>query len=240
MATFVLVHGAWQGAWCWFKVTPLLQQAGHTVVAVDLPSHGIDRTPTQAVTLELYAESICRVLDASSHPVVLVGHSMGGAVISRTAELRPARIDRLIYVAAFLLANGQTMRDVSPPGSAGPAPSDMTLTEDGTAAFMKPESAARLFFADCSAEDQALAHALLVPQTLTITTTRMAISDERFGSIPKFYIECTQDQAISLENQRAMQSTVGCRRVATMETSHSPFLSSPARLADHMMETLGI
>jgi pimeloyl-ACP methyl ester carboxylesterase len=162
---------------------------------------------------------------------------MGGAVISRAAEFRPARVDKLIYVAALLLAEGQTFLDVVPPGTAGPAPSDLIMTEDGIAAFMKPESAQRLFFADCSAEDVALAHTLFMPLG-TQKSPRMAVSEKCFGLIPKFYIECTKDQAISLERQRAMQSSVRCRRVVTMETSHSPFLSSPAQLVDHLLKIL--
>ena len=91
MATYVLVHGAWHGAWCWFKVIPLLEKRGHKVVALDLPSHGRDKTPTSSVTLQSYADRVCQTLDECSEPVVLVGHSMGGVVITQAAEQRPKK-----------------------------------------------------------------------------------------------------------------------------------------------------
>ena len=75
MSTFVLVHGAWHGAWCWEKVVPLLEGAGHEVVTLDLPGHGEDGTPALEVTMESYTDRVVGALDARSEPVVLVGHS---------------------------------------------------------------------------------------------------------------------------------------------------------------------
>lgn len=74
MTTFVLIHGAWHGGWCWDKVVPLLEQAGHVAVAPDLPSHGADRTPVAEVTLDAYVARVCEILDAQPEPVVLLGH----------------------------------------------------------------------------------------------------------------------------------------------------------------------
>ncbi len=103
MSTFVLVHGGWSGGWTWEKVVPLLEEAGHQVEAPDLPGHGDDRTPIPQVSLQGYADRICRVLDAQPEPVVLVGHSSGGLVISQAAEQRPDKVKMLVYLAAFLL-----------------------------------------------------------------------------------------------------------------------------------------
>lgn len=64
MSTFVLIHGGWHGGWCWYKVMALLEKHGHTVVAPDLPSHGRDRTPLSAVSLQGYVDSVCKVIDA--------------------------------------------------------------------------------------------------------------------------------------------------------------------------------
>src|SRR5258706_9960209 len=103
---FVLVHGGWQGAWNWYKVTTLLEASGHTVTAIDLPSHSIDGTPPGTVTLQSYTDKVVQTLDAISEPVILVAHSMGGAAASMAAEARPAKIEKLVYVAAFLMPNG--------------------------------------------------------------------------------------------------------------------------------------
>jgi pimeloyl-ACP methyl ester carboxylesterase len=103
MSTYVLIHGAWHGGWCWDKVVPLLEKAGHKVQAPDLPSHGKDKTSYRTVSLQAYADSVCGILDTQSDRVVLVGHSMGGIVISQAAEYRPEKVDTLVYLTAFLL-----------------------------------------------------------------------------------------------------------------------------------------
>lgn len=91
MSTYVLVHGAWHGAWCWKYVIPILENEGHNVIALDLPGHGEDKTPIPEITFDAYAKRVCKILDEQSEPVVLVGHSMGGAVISQVAEYLPSK-----------------------------------------------------------------------------------------------------------------------------------------------------
>src|SRR5579871_2802681 len=81
MSTFLLVHGAWHGGWCWRKIAPLLEAKGHTVFAPDLPSHGKDRTLASSVTLESYVDRICQIAVTHTEPVILLGHSMGGVCI---------------------------------------------------------------------------------------------------------------------------------------------------------------
>ena len=85
MTTFALVHGAWHGSWCWEQLTPLLQQAGHDVVAMDLPSE--DGT----ATFDTYADVVCAALDGRRDDVVLVGHSYGGNTVPLVATRRPIR-----------------------------------------------------------------------------------------------------------------------------------------------------
>jgi pimeloyl-ACP methyl ester carboxylesterase len=236
MATFVLVHGAWHGAWCWFKVIPLLERRGHTVFAPDLPSHGIDRTATKDVSLESYAECVCRVLDACRGPVILVGHSMGGLVISRAAELRPEKIEMLVYLAAFLLPAGRTILQATAIEATSEAMTELVLSEDGSAAAIKSDSVRQVFYADCLDSDVALARTLLVPEAMTISATPLLISDANWGRIPRLYIECTRDRAIPIEAQRVMASELPCRRVITLATSHSPFFSVPGELSEHLAQ----
>ena len=109
MSTFVLIHGAWHGGWCWDELRPVLEVAGHTVATPDLPGHGDDTTPIAGVTLDAYAARVGAVIDAQSEPVILVGHSMGGQVITAAAELRPDRIRALVYLCAFLPGDGDAL-----------------------------------------------------------------------------------------------------------------------------------
>lgn len=133
MSTFVLVHGAWHGGWSWDKIVPLLRDAGHRVLTVDLPGHGTDTdtTAVSKVTLQDYTDHLCRVLDNESEPMILVGHSMGGLVITQTAEYRPDKIQLLVYVCAFLPVNGQSLLQIlEKDDTASPLP--IIRSEDNT------------------------------------------------------------------------------------------------------------
>jgi pimeloyl-ACP methyl ester carboxylesterase len=231
MATYVLVHGAWHGGWCWHRIVARLEKAGHRALAPDLAGLGRDRTPPAAVTLASWVDAICALIDAENEPVVLVGHSRGGFVISQVAEYRPARVRVLVYVAAILLEGGQSLQDAAralADFSPGPA---LAVAPDG-ASLSVPEGDIRdRFYGECSDEDVVLARALLVPEPLAPLSTPLAISAANFGRIPRVYIECTRDCAITLAAQRRMQDAMPCRERYTLDTDHSPFLSRPAELA---------
>src|SRR5580704_8966993 len=88
MSTYVLIHGSWHGAWCWYKITARLEAAGHTVIVPDLPGHGRDWTPPGGITMQDFVNAIVQVLDATAEPVVLVVHSRNGVVATQAAEER--------------------------------------------------------------------------------------------------------------------------------------------------------
>ena len=109
MSKFVLVHGAWHGAWCWERVAPLLRAAGHSVVAPDLPGHGADATPWWRVTLGGYARRVRDAALASGGRVIAVGHSMGGCVITQAAARWPEPFAGLVYLCAFVPQPGESL-----------------------------------------------------------------------------------------------------------------------------------
>lgn len=113
MSSFVLVHGSWHGAWCWYKVAPRLRGLGHKVFAVDMPGHGRNPKPPQGIGLGDYFDAIVKAVDRAAEPVVLVGHSRGGIAISQAGEARPDGIARLVYLAAYMLRSGETVLDVA-------------------------------------------------------------------------------------------------------------------------------
>src|SRR5260221_11064933 len=104
----MLVHGAWQGAWAWETIVPRLKAAGHDAIPVDLPGNGRDKTPPEEVDLGHYAAHVAGIIDASSGPIVLVGHSMGGTAVTQACELRPGRVALPIYLPTFLLPDALT------------------------------------------------------------------------------------------------------------------------------------
>lgn len=231
MSTFVLVHGAWHGAWCWYKLASRLRARGHTVLAPDLPGHGVDRTPIAEVTMAAYVERVVSVLDRAPGPVVLVGHSMGGAVVTQAAEERPDLVRHLVYVAAFAPGDGQSVLQLARADKDDRLGATMVFAADRKSITLKPETIRGSFYADCPDEDLALAQSLLVPQAAAALVGTMHLTDANYGRVPRSYVECTQDMAVSIGAQRAMPGRTGCRKIYTLDTGHSPFLAAPDPLA---------
>ncbi len=234
MSTFVLIHGGCHGAWCWYKIIPRLEKLGHSVIAPDLPSHGRDKTPISIVTLQAYVDTVCTILDALQEPVVLVGHSMGGGIITQTAEYRPDKIKTLVYLTALLPANGESMGQVLRRNTASVLASNFVRTADGSASTVREEALTEGFYGDCSAEDIALAKLMLTPQAVAPLKAQLQTSAANFGRIPRVYIECLRDQAHSLPFQRSVYETFPGQQVISLNTSHSPFFSAPDELAAHL------
>ena len=109
MANFIFIHGSFHAAWNWYKVIPLIKNAGH--IALDMPGHGLNHKPLHQVTLSDCVNCVIEAIDCLNEKVVLVAHSRNGMVISQVAEFRPEKIERLVYLAAYLIPNGKTMMD---------------------------------------------------------------------------------------------------------------------------------
>jgi pimeloyl-ACP methyl ester carboxylesterase len=226
LATFLLVHGAWHGAWCWERLAPRLLEAGHRVVAPDLPAHGHDRTPWWRATLGGYARRVREEARAAA-PVVAVGHSMGGLVVTQAAAEEPAAFAALVYLCAFAPVQGESLRSL---GASDPATRVPAATRLGLGALsIRPERAAETFYNACAPADAAAAAARLRPTPILPLVQRVRRPPDL--GVPLAYVECTEDRAVSLELQRRMHRRLPMARVATLETDHSPFLSAPDALA---------
>jgi pimeloyl-ACP methyl ester carboxylesterase len=224
MARFVLVHGAWHGAWAWEGVAADLRAAGHEVDAIDLPSHGEDATPPGDVTLEGYVQRVVEALDAGEGPAVLVAHSMGGIPVTQAAETRPERVALLIYTCAFLPRDGESLQSLaSLPENSGDIVMPNAIIEPPVA-IMPPEAARAAFYGRCSEEDATAAAARLDPQPLAPLGTPVALTEERAGSVPRAYVACLDDRAIPIALQRRMIAASPCREVVELDSDHSPFM----------------
>ena len=239
MSTYVLIHGGWHGAWCWDRLAPRLCGAGHTVLAPDLPGHGAAPTPVAARPWEQYLPTVLAAIDAVTEPVVLLGHSSGGMLISDAAEQRPERIAALVYLSAFLLPPGVTPPEAmrGDPDSRLAAALDVDPARGVTT--VRPEAARDVFYHDCDDATAAWALGRLQPEPIVPRAepgASPARTAERFGRVPRVYIECTADRALGPTTQRRMHAALPCSRVYTLPTSHSPFLSAPDALAEHLVD----
>lgn len=223
--TFLFVSGAWHGAWCWQKVRLQLTQAGHRVIAPDLPGLGLDRTPQAEVT---FADAVDRVLDLvarSKEPVVLIGHSLGGMVISQVAEELPEKIRWLVYVTALLPQDGESAMNLIDPAS----PVNACVEVDTISMRLRYDAAFPFFYPDCSLADRQIARRLLRPQALLPMQTPVTLS-ERFANVPRAYIACSQDRVLTLAQQEQLYTRTTCRQIHMLESGHSPFFSVPDQL----------
>jgi len=228
--TLILIHGAWHGAWCWHKLTPLLTAAGVRVIAPDLPSMGADATQPSSVTLESWAQFVADIV-AREPGCVLVGHSRGGAVASRAAELVPDAIRRLVYLSAYLLPDGESVAAEARRDNASLVAPNMIPAQRGVTCTLRPEVLREAFYGECDAEVASQAISLLSPEPLRVLAAKLEVSAGRFGRVPRAYIETTRDRAVTLEAQRRMQAALPCGPVFTLDTDHSAFLSQPEALA---------
>jgi pimeloyl-ACP methyl ester carboxylesterase len=224
-------------SWCLARWLVLAQcsateAAGHTALAPDLPGHGDDTTPTASVTLKSYTDRICEIAGAQAEPVILLGHSLGGMAITQAAEICPDKIKTLVYMCAFLPRDGDSLLTwASQDKESMVNPSTTSACPDGSVVF-RPEYAHDAFYASCSVEDEAFAKSRLVSQSGAVFGTPVQTTPERWGRIPRYYVECKYDRAISLDIQKAMQKESPCQRTFSIDTDHSPFFSAPEHLAD--------
>jgi pimeloyl-ACP methyl ester carboxylesterase len=234
MSTYVLIHGGYHGSWCWEKVIPLLERKGHVVLAPDLPGHGHDQTPAKAISLQTYVDCVGKILAAQPKPVILVGHSLGGLVITQTAEEHPHQIRLLVYLTALLPRTGESLIQLVQKDTGSALRESTVIFEEQGSYITREEDRVRFFYTYCAEEDINRAKALLVPEPLAPVMTPVATTAERFGRVPRAYIECLRDQALSPFFQKKMYTDLPCQRVLSLNTDHSPFFSAPEALAAHL------
>ena len=229
--TVVLVHGAWHGAWCWDHAIAAIAADGIQALAIDLPGHGNDPGPLS--DLHGDATHLRAVLDSLGGPVILVGHSYGGAVITEAGS-HPA-VAHLVYLSAFALDDGESCSDAASQQAASEGIShagrpDLTAGfvagPDGTVS-LDPDVALACLYHDCDPGTAAWAIARLGPQPLiSLQQEPHAVAWRTKAST---YVICANDQA----THPGLQRILARRCVAAVEwpTGNTPFLSRPDLVA---------
>jgi pimeloyl-ACP methyl ester carboxylesterase len=199
-------------------------------------------TPLSAVNTQRIFQCLNDLLDGEVEPVILVGHSSGGMLITALADLRPEKVKTLVYLSAFLLPPGVLPRTLAKEDTESILSSSLLVDEQQRVVTVKPEAAKAVFYADCTDEDATWATCLLVPEPLRTPVPQgetsqspTSIKTER-NTIPRVYIECLQDKALGPATQKKMYTALPCRKVYSLPTSHSPFLSAPEQLAACLLD----
>ena len=230
--TFILIHGSWHSAWNWHKVTPILEKQGHTVHAIDLPGMGRDKTSIQEVTFGGTVQKLCSLIDSIEGKVILVGHSKNGIMISQAAEYRPEKIEKLIYLAAYLIPNGKTQKEYSSQDTEGWLKGYVDIHEETKSHTLQTEIFKEGLYQDCDDDITEMAKVILSHEPIESGVAPLHLTDENYGSVPRYYIECTDDRAVTPFIQQKMYRETPCLKVYKMDTSHSPFFSMPHELVD--------
>jgi pimeloyl-ACP methyl ester carboxylesterase len=236
MKTFILIHGSWHSAWNWHRVLPILKEKGHNAIAIDLPGMGRDKTPVGKVSMQTTVQYICDIIDRVEGKVILVGHSKNGIMISQAAEYRPHKIEKLIYLAAYLVPSGKTQREYSIQDTEGVLKPFVMLDEQKESSILRPEIYKEGLYHDCDDYITQLANLLLSAEPFESGIVPLTLTGENFGTVDRYYIECTEDRAVTPFIQRKMYTETPCKRVYSMATSHSPFFSRPEELSDIFCE----
>lgn len=221
-ATVVLVHGAWADASSWREVIKRLQQAAIPVVAV--------QNPTSSLADDV--EATRRTLANVEGPVVLVGHSWGGTVITE-AGLDP-KVKALVYVAAFAPDAGQSTGDQV--GLFAPPPGLSTVAPDANGALRMSEEGWLTNVAQDLPPEEARVLAAVQPP-LPMVTFGEKVSTPAWQSRPNWYIVATEDRAVSVELQRSLVTKLKAQSIE-LKSSHMPLLSHPAAVADFIAQAV--
>lgn len=227
-ATVLLVHGAWHGAWCFAALQAELDGHGVPSLAVDLPGHGA--SPLPLTDLHGDGQYVADVLARIDGPVVLVGHSYGGAVIGEAATHHPGNVRHLVYLAAFVLDVGEAVLSLarSLPQTDNPLAGAMRPSADGATSTVDPAHVRNCFYAQCPEGTTEAALPRLSPQPFA--TFAQPATGSPWRSIPSTYVACRRDNAVPFVHQEVMAAR--CGTTVILDTDHSPFASMPSETAD--------
>ncbi|XP_061341337.1 pentatricopeptide repeat-containing protein At3g50420 [Gastrolobium bilobum] len=244
---FVLVHGVCHGAWCWYKLKPLLESSGHEVTAINLAASGINTNKIEDVhTFSEYSKPLLDFLTslAPNEKVVLVGHSFGGLSIALAMDNFPEKIQMGVFLTAHMPDTQHKPSYVSEQFiERYPVKEwlDCELSSRGskTSLLFGHKFLSTKLYQLCSTEDLELAKTLIMPGLLFSEELYKAknFSKEGYGSVPRAFIVCNEDLVYPLEFQQWMIQNAGIDVVREIkEADHMAMLSKPQELCSSLLE----
>ncbi len=241
MANYVLVHGGWFGGWCWDKVVPLLQAAGHTVYTPTLTGMGDQAALlTPEVDLDTHVQDVVNLIETNDlQQVILVGHSYSGMVITGAADRVPGRIAHLVYLDAFVPRDGQSIANTVPMMGVM-LRREANKNGDGWR-VNPPRERGGMLFGIKEEPDLSLVRSRVTPQPLQTFLQPVHITHpDAVAAIPHTFIECTRRGVIIWLMRRIMMpgslpGGPGWNR-RTIASDHMAMMVAPQATADLLLE----
>lgn len=230
--TIALVHGAFENVHIWDGLTAQLNADGYRVIAVDLPGRASTPMAANKVSLGVYRDTLLKAISGENHPVVLVGHSFGGFPISAAAEAAPEKIKTLVYVAAYLPRDGESMLALATGDRDSKAGPELKIDETHGIASVNYAARADLFANGAPEGLRKVLPDLILDEPLAPMATAVHLTAARFGKVDKVYVHTAHDNVVSPWLQQKMVAATAIRTSFTLQTGHTPFLTDVAGLAD--------
>jgi pimeloyl-ACP methyl ester carboxylesterase len=234
---FVLIHGAWHGGWCWQGVISALEAAGHTAVAPDMPGHapGDDRSK---VTFADYVDRVADTVAAQPVPVVLVGHSSAGFLLQSAAPRVTDKLEKLVFLNAFVLPDGLAQFDLVPPEAAEGMTAAAGASPDNCVPVIEPFVRDMLMVGET--EDAILALlARLTPQPLILFTTKVSTGAFNAVDTPKVVVLGTNDASLPPGSFQQMAAGLGEHATIEFDGGHEALFTQPKVVAAKLIEAAG-
>ena len=232
MKHYILVHGAWEESRAWADVSAVLQQAGHTVTAIDLPGHGGNTRSLSEVTMAGYVQSLVDTISQLDHRVVLVGHSYAGMVVGGVAGRRGDRIKSLIYLDAHIPRDGMSMADMNPPER---TQAFQEVAEAHNGWQIPPHTAE--YYGVRGAALQAWIDGKCVPLPLKCLTSRTDQSAAPHPGIARqAHVLCTEPMMPIFQKSHEWARARGGWECREMATAHFLMITAPDAVGDLLLE----
>ncbi len=234
---FVLIHGAWHGGWCWEGVIKALERAGHTAQAPTMPGHapGDDRS---RVTLDTYVNKIVATLNEQVKPVVLVGHSSAGFLLQSAAPKAANKIERLIFLNAFILPDGKAQFDLVPPEAAQGMTAAANASPDKCVPVIE-DFVRNMLMNGESTEAQNALISKLTPQPLALFTTPVSTTAFNGLTVPRSVVFCKGDASLPPGAFLGMAQGLGKFDLVEIDGSHEALFTRPEPVAQALIKAAG-
>ena len=234
-ASFVLVHGAWHGAWCWARVLPLLRASGHPAHAVTLTGVG-ERAHllSREIRLATHIQDVIGLIEAEElSEVVLVGHSYAGVVVTgvadRLARERPGLLRHMVYLDASAPRSGESWSTPHTPEVVA----GRIAAAAASGGLSLPPPDASVFGLDGA--DRDWVNRRQTPQPFGIYAEPLVFDEDRVRAIPRTFIDCNDPPLANIAKMRIRVRNEPGWRVVVLPTGHDPMVSMPEGLAAELL-----